>query len=232
MWFGDLVTMKWWDDLWLKESFATWAATFAASEALEDATTAWSTFSNGNKNWAYRQDQLPSTHPIAADMVDLEAIELNFDGITYAKGASVLVQLVAFVGQDAFLKGLRTYFAEHAFGNTELADLLRALERASGRDLSHWSGGVAGDRRGQHSVGRFQTSTPTAVPRSFGSSRRRTRPIRYCAVTGSRSGSTLGPRNALQRSSEWRPTSPVPPPRFPNSTARRSPTCCCRTTTI
>ena len=140
MWFGDLVTMKWWDDLWLKESFATWAATFAAGEALEDPTTAWSTFSNGNKNWAYRQDQLPSTHPIAADMVDLEAIELNFDGITYAKGAAVLVQLVAFVGQEPFLKGLRSYFAEHAFGNTELADLLRALEQASGRNLSHWSG--------------------------------------------------------------------------------------------
>jgi aminopeptidase N len=140
MWFGDLVTMKWWDDLWLKESFATWAATFAASEALEDPTSAWSTFSNGNKNWAYRQDQLPTTHPIAADMADLEAIELNFDGITYAKGASVVVQLVAFVGQEAFLKGLRSYFAEHAFGNTELVDLLRALEEASDRDLSHWSG--------------------------------------------------------------------------------------------
>ncbi len=140
MWFGDLVTMKWWDDLWLKESFATWAATFAASEALEDPTSAWSSFSNGNKNWAYRQDQLPTTHPIAADMADLEAIELNFDGITYAKGASVVVQLVAFVGQEAFLKGLRTYFAEHAFGNTELVDLMRALEDASGRDLSHWSG--------------------------------------------------------------------------------------------
>ena len=117
-------------------SFATWAATFAASEALEDATSAWSTFSNGNKNWAYRQDQLPTTRPIAADMVDLEAIELNFDGITYAKGPLWLVQLVAFVGQDAFLKGLRTYFAEHAFGNTELGDLLRALERASGRATS------------------------------------------------------------------------------------------------
>jgi aminopeptidase N len=139
MWFGDLVTMKWWDDLWLKESFATWAATFAAGEIMEDPVAAWATFCNGNKNWAYRQDQLPTTHPIAADMIDLEAIELNFDGITYAKGASVLVQLVAFVGQDAFLEGLRAYFAEHAFGNTELIDLLRALERPSGRDLSRWS---------------------------------------------------------------------------------------------
>jgi len=139
MWFGDLVTMKWWDDLWLKESFATWAATFAASETMEDPVAAWATFCNGNKNWAYRQDQLPTTHPIAADMVDLEAIELNFDGITYAKGASVLVQLVAFVGREAFLQGLRTYFAENAFDNTELADLLRALERPSGRDLSRWS---------------------------------------------------------------------------------------------
>jgi len=139
MWFGDLVTMKWWDDLWLKESFATWAATFAASQAKEDPAAAWATFCNGNKNWAYRQDQLPTTHPIAADMVDLEAIELNFDGITYAKGASVLVQLVAFVGQQAFLEGLRNYFAKNAFGNTELADLLLALEPPSGRDLSHWS---------------------------------------------------------------------------------------------
>jgi aminopeptidase N len=140
MWFGDLVTMKWWDDLWLKESFATWAATFAASQTMDDPTAAWSTFCNGNKNWAYRQDQLPTTHPIATDMIDLEAIELNFDGITYAKGASVLVQLVAFVGQEAFLEGLRAYFAEHAFGNTELVDLLRALEKPSRRDLTGWSG--------------------------------------------------------------------------------------------
>jgi aminopeptidase N len=140
MWFGDLVTMRWWDDLWLKESFATWAASFAASETAADPSAAWSMFCNGNKNWAYRQDQLPSTHPISADMVDLEAVEQNFDGITYAKGASVLVQLVAFVGREAFLEGVRAYFAEHAYGNTELADLLVALERASGRDLSGWSG--------------------------------------------------------------------------------------------
>jgi aminopeptidase N len=139
MWFGDLVTMRWWDDLWLKESFATWASNFASSELADDPATAWASFTNGFKSWAYRQDQLPSTHPIAADMVDLEAVEQNFDGITYSKGASVLVQLVAFVGREAFLSGLRGYFAEHAYGNTELADLLRALERASGRDLSGWS---------------------------------------------------------------------------------------------
>ncbi|WP_344801779.1 aminopeptidase N [Microlunatus ginsengisoli] len=138
MWFGDLVTMRWWDDLWLKESFATWSSNFASSE-IEDSDATWATFCNAVKTWAYRQDQLPSTHPIAADMVDLEAVELNFDGITYAKGASVLRQLVAFVGRDAFLAGVRDYFATHAFGNTTLADLLTALQAASGRDLSGWS---------------------------------------------------------------------------------------------
>jgi aminopeptidase N len=139
MWFGDLVTMVWWDDMWLKESFAEFSATFAIAERTGDPQTAWATFTGSRKNWAYRQDQLPTTHPIAADMVDLEAVESNFDGITYAKGASVLRQLVAFVGQDAFLEGARAYFAEHAFGNTRLADLLKALEGPSGRDLSGWS---------------------------------------------------------------------------------------------
>ncbi len=138
MWFGDLVTMKWWDDLWLKESFATWSSHFASGE-IEGTDATWASFCNATKTWAYRQDQLPSTHPIAADMVDLEAVELNFDGITYAKGASVLRQLVAFVGRDAFLEACRGYFAEHAYGNTKLTDLLAALEAASGRDLSGWS---------------------------------------------------------------------------------------------
>lgn len=139
MWFGDLVTMTWWDDLWLKESFAEWAAQFAQSQLDDDHDRAWATFCNARKTWAYRQDQLPSTHPIAADMVDLEAVELNFDGITYAKGASALQQLVAFVGRDAFLEGVRAYFAIHAYGNTKLTDLLQALEKPSGRDLSGWS---------------------------------------------------------------------------------------------
>ncbi|MFE9789908.1 aminopeptidase N [Nocardia salmonicida] len=137
MWFGDLVTMKWWDDLWLNESFATFASVLCQAEATE-YTSAWTTFANVEKSWAYRQDQLPSTHPIAADIPDLHAVEVNFDGITYAKGASVLKQLVAYVGLQPFLAGLRDYFADHAYGNATFDDLLAALEKASGRDLSDW----------------------------------------------------------------------------------------------
>src|SRR5512145_1071679 len=138
MWFGDLVTMRWWDDLWLNESFAEWASHHASVQATK-YTEAWTGFTNARKNWAYRQDQLPSTHPIAADNYDLEAVEVNFDGITYAKGASSLKQLVAWVGEDEFLTGLRAYFKAHAFGNSELADLLGALENASGRELASWA---------------------------------------------------------------------------------------------
>jgi aminopeptidase N len=138
MWFGDLVTMRWWDDLWLNESFATWAGTLAQAEATR-WTSAWTTFAQLYKAWAYRQDQMPSTHPIAADIGDIEAVEVNFDGITYAKGAAVLKQLVAYVGRDNFLDGVRKYFAGHAFGNAALADLLAALEETSGRDLASWS---------------------------------------------------------------------------------------------
>jgi aminopeptidase N len=137
MWFGDLVTMRWWDDLWLNESFATFASVLCQSEATE-FTQAWTTFANTEKSWAYRQDQLPSTHPVAADIPDLAAVEVNFDGITYAKGASVLKQLVAYVGLEHFLAGLRDYFRAHAFGNATFDDLLAALEKASGRDLSDW----------------------------------------------------------------------------------------------
>jgi aminopeptidase N len=137
MWFGDLVTMRWWDDLWLNESFATFASVLCQAEATE-YTEAWTTFANVEKSWAYRQDQLPSTHPIAADIPDLQAVEVNFDGITYAKGASVLKQLVAYVGLEPFLAGLRAYFTAHAWGNATFDDLLGALEEASGRDLSGW----------------------------------------------------------------------------------------------
>ncbi|MGY1985154.1 aminopeptidase N [Blastococcus sp. SYSU DS0669] len=138
MWFGDLVTMRWWDDLWLNESFATYISTLCQAEATE-YTTAWTTFANTEKAWAYAQDQLPSTHPIAADIPDVAAVEVNFDGITYAKGASVLKQLVAYVGRDEFLAGVQRYFRRHEYGNTTLADLLGPLSESSGRDLSEWA---------------------------------------------------------------------------------------------
>ena len=138
MWFGDLVTMKWWNDLWLNESFAEYASTLATAEATE-WHGAWTTFTALEKSWAYRQDQLPSTHPIVAEINDLEDVLVNFDGITYAKGASVLKQLVAWVGQDKFMAGVANYFKKHAFKNTELNDLLVELEATSGRDLRSWS---------------------------------------------------------------------------------------------
>ncbi|MGX1545119.1 aminopeptidase N [Streptomyces adustus] len=138
MWFGDLVTMVWWDDLWLKESFADFMGTFGNVGATR-FTDAWITFANRRKAWAYRADQLPSTHPITADIRDLQDAKLNFDGITYAKGASVLKQLVAYVGQDAFLEGARRYFKRNAYGNTRLGDLLSVLEETSGRDMAAWA---------------------------------------------------------------------------------------------
>ncbi|MBF4568952.1 aminopeptidase N [Plantibacter sp. VKM Ac-2880] len=138
MWFGDLVTMKWWNDLWLNESFAEWASTIATAEATE-WTEAWTTFNAMEKTWAYRQDQLPSTHPIVATINDLEDVQVNFDGITYAKGGSVLKQLAAWVGIEAFFAGVGNYFRKHEFGNTVLDDLLVELEATSGRDLRGWS---------------------------------------------------------------------------------------------
>ena len=138
MWFGDLVTMQWWNDLWLKESFADYMGTLGVDRTT-DWDTAWVNFANNRKAWAYVQDQLPTTHPIVADIPDLEAAKQNFDGITYAKGASVLKQLVAYVGFEDFIAGSRRYFRDHAFGNTTLADLLAALSAASGRDLGPWA---------------------------------------------------------------------------------------------
>ncbi|MGW7790536.1 aminopeptidase N, partial [Streptomyces tricolor] len=140
MWFGDLVTMEWWNDLWLNESFATYTSIACQASAPGSKWPhSWTTFANSMKTWAYRQDQLPSTHPIMAEIRDLEDVLVNFDGITYAKGASVLKQLVAYVGEDEFFKGVQAYFKRHAFGNTRLSDLLGALEETSGRDLKTWS---------------------------------------------------------------------------------------------
>ena len=137
MWFGDLVTMKWWQDLWLNESFAEWASYMAVSESTK-YKNAWTEFNSVRKNWAYRADQLTSTHPIAVEMKDLDDVRTNFDGISYAKGASVLQQLVAHVGRDNFIAGLRKYFAKHAYANTELSDLITELEAASGKNLTAW----------------------------------------------------------------------------------------------
>jgi aminopeptidase N len=140
MWFGDLVTMEWWNDLWLNESFATY--TSIACQAHAEGSRwphAWTTFANTMKTWAYRQDQLPSTHPIMAEINDLQDVQVNFDGITYAKGASVLKQLVSYVGMDEFFTGVQAYFKRHAWSNTRLTDLLTALEETSGRDLKAWS---------------------------------------------------------------------------------------------
>ncbi|MBA0049812.1 aminopeptidase N [Streptomyces sp. AJS327] len=140
MWFGDLVTMEWWNDLWLNESFATYTSIACQADAAGSRWPhSWTTFANQMKTWAYRQDQLPSTHPIMADIRDLDDVRVNFDGITYAKGASVLKQLVAYVGREEFFRGVQRYFKRHAWGNTRLSDLLSALEETSGRDLRTWS---------------------------------------------------------------------------------------------
>ena len=138
MWFGDLVTMRWWDDLWLNESFATYLA-YRALVGGTQFTDSWADFATDLKGWAYSQDQLPSTHPVVADIVDTDAVRNNFDGITYAKGASVLRQLAAWVGDESFVAGLRAYFPRHEFANAELRDFLEALEEASGRPLGPWA---------------------------------------------------------------------------------------------
>ena len=138
MWFGDMVTMTWWNDLWLNESFAEFTSTLATAETTR-WDQAWTTFQTLEKGWAYNQDQLSSTHPVAAEIHDLHDVEVNFDGITYAKGASVLAALVGYVGRENFFAGIQRYLAAHAYANAELDDLLRELEAVSGRDLSAWT---------------------------------------------------------------------------------------------
>ncbi len=139
MWFGNLTTMRWWDDLWLNESFATFISVLAQSEALGYGDGPWKVFNASMKRWAYRQDQLITTHPIVADVPDTDATFLNFDGITYGKGASVLKQLAATIEPDGFREGMRTYFRRHAWGNATLSDFLSAVEEGSGRPLREWA---------------------------------------------------------------------------------------------
>ncbi len=138
MWFGNLVTMRWWNDLWLNESFATYMAYLALVEGTR-FTHAWQSFNSGMKNWAYRQDQLITTHPIAGEVADTDATFLNFDGITYGKGAAVIKQLVAAMGMEGFREGMRLYFQTHAFSNTTLSDWLDSLGEGVGRDLHGWA---------------------------------------------------------------------------------------------
>ncbi len=138
MWFGNLVTMRWWDDLWLNESFATYISYLAMTEATR-FTNAWKVFNADIKRWAYQQDQLPTTHPIAGEAADTEIAFLNFDGITYGKGASVLKQLVKYIGRDAFRDGLRIYFKRYGWSNATLDEFLGALEESSGANLQEWA---------------------------------------------------------------------------------------------
>ncbi len=152
MWFGDLVTMRWWDDLWLNESFANWAGYGVAASATR-FTQAWTTFALAQKAWAYVQDQLPSTHPVVADIPQLEGLSQQFDGITYAKGASVLKQLVAYVGYDAFLAGVNRYFERHAWANATLADLLVELEAGQRTGPQRLGPGMAAGARGHDPAG-------------------------------------------------------------------------------
>jgi aminopeptidase N len=139
MWFGDLVTMQWWDDLWLNEAFATWASLWASVEVTE-FTAAWATFLTLDKSTGYVADRAVTAHPIRQPAEDVQAATASFDAITYVKGASVLKQLAALVGEEAFTAALREYFSEHAWGNTSLSDLMSAVGKASGRDLNDWTG--------------------------------------------------------------------------------------------
>ena len=215
MWFGDLVTMRWWDDLWLNESFATYASVLCQAEVTR-WTNAWTTFANVEKNWAYRQDQMPSTHPISADIRDLEDVEVNFDGITYAKGASVLKQLVAWVGQDHFFEGLRRYFKRHEWSNTTLADLLSCLAETSGRELGDWSK-VWLETAGVNTLRRVVRGRQgRASSRRSPCSRRRSSPTPRCGRTASRWVSTTAPPTAWSAASGSSSTSPARRPTCPS----------------
>ena len=231
MWFGDLVTMRWWNDLWLNESFAEWASTTCQAEATH-WTEAWTTFGTHEKTWAYRQDQLPSTHPIVADIRDLEDVEVNFDGITYAKGAAVLKQLVAYVGREPFVDGLRDLLREARVGQHHArrpADRARGHLRPRPRTWSDLWLKTAGvntlrpdvdtDDRRRHHLGRHRCRPPPT-------------PTRRCARTASRSACYAVEDGKLVRIDRHRARRRrARAPRCPSWSVARSPTCCWSTTT-
>ncbi|KAB1145678.1 aminopeptidase N [Streptomyces luteolifulvus] len=139
MWFGDLVTLRWWDDIWLNESFAEYMGYQTLTEATRFTDT-WTDFGVARKSWGYDADQRPSTHPVAPEAVeDTASALLNFDGISYAKGASALRQLVAWLGEKDFLAGINTHFARHRFANATLADFIDSLAGATERDVHAWA---------------------------------------------------------------------------------------------
>ena len=225
MWFGDLVTMHWWDDLWLNESFATYMGNDAVARATRFSDV-WVRFAAGTKGWALVQDQLPTTHPISADIVDTDAVRLHFDGITYAKGASVLKQLVAWVGKDAFTEGVRRYFRRHEWANASLADF---LGRAGGDQRPRSVGlgrGVAADGRREHHPGLVHPDDGVPTRRSPWS-RRASR----CGRTGWRSASTTSATTASPAGAGWSSTWWAPRPTSPTSSASGPPTSCWSTTT-
>ena len=229
MWFGNLVTMRWWDDLWLNESFAEWASTTCQAEATQ-WESAWTTFGTSEKAWAYTQDQR-STHPIAADMRHLEDVEVNFDGITYAKGASVLKQLVAYVGREPFVAALREYFRANAWGNTTLADLLGELEGPLA--ASSASGRSCGSRRPESTrcalSSRWVRTAPSPPSPSPRAPPRSTRPS---ARTASASACMPSPATSSSGSAITRSTSTAPARSGSRPwSGRPSPTCSCSTTT-
>ncbi len=225
MWFGDLVTMKWWDDLWLNESFATYISTLATAEGTE-WTGAWTTFNAGEKSWAYNQDQLPSTHPVYATINDLEDVQVNFDGITYAKGASVLRQLVAYVGQDEFLAGVAAYFQRHAFGNSTLRDFTTELEGTSGRDLERWTD-LWLKTSGVNTLRPEIETDEDGARRDSPSCRRPRRTTRRSARTASPSATTSSATRSWSARSASSSTSTATAPRSPSSSGASAPRSCC-----
>ena len=230
MWFGDLVTMKWWDDLWLNESFAEWASHQASADATQ-YDDAWTNFCNARKTWAYRQDQLPSTHPIAADNYDLEAVEVNFDGITYAKGASALRQLVAWVGEDEFFAGLRVVLRPARLRQHRARRPAQGARGDLGPRARLVDQGVAADVRRQHRAAGASRSTTTAAFTSFAveqtahpefpTLRRHRLAVGLYDLTDGGLDAPLERRDRRGRATR---------PRCPSWSASSSPTWCCSTT--